>query len=58
MDKNKITGEDKKYNSKGDALKFVVLLGIVSLFADTTYRGGNAASQAHISLFLEQMELS
>jgi len=41
---------DNKYISKGAALKFVILLGIVSLFADTTYEGARSITGPYLAV--------
>ncbi len=42
--------EMKSTISKGSAIKFVILLGIVSLFADMTYEGARSISGQYLSL--------
>jgi len=44
------TGEDNKYISKGAALKFVILLGVVSLFADTAYEGARSITGPYLAI--------
>ncbi len=44
------TGEINIYNAKGAALKFVILLGIVSLFADTTYEGARSITGPYLAI--------
>ncbi len=36
--------------SKGSAIKFVILLGIVSLFADMTYEGARSISGQYLAI--------
>ncbi len=50
MEYQSILPEDKKSILKGSALKFVVLLGIVSLFADTTYEGARSITGPYLAL--------
>ncbi len=45
-----VTGENNRYLSKGAALKFVVLLGIVSLLADTTYEGARSITGPYLAI--------
>jgi MFS family permease len=42
--------EDNMYISKGAALKFVILLGIVSLFADMTYEGARSITGPYLAI--------
>jgi len=42
--------EDNKYISKGAAIKFVVLLGVVSLFADMTYEGARSTTGPYLAI--------
>lgn len=42
--------EDNKYISKGAAIKFVVLLGVVSLFADMTYEGARSITGPYLAI--------
>lgn len=42
--------EGNKYNSKDAALKFVILLGVVSLFADTTYEGARSITGPYLAI--------
>jgi len=42
--------EDNKYISKGAALKFVILLSIVSLFADMTYEGARSITGPYLAI--------
>jgi MFS family permease len=44
------TGEGNRYIAKGAALKFVILLGIVSLFADTTYEGARSITGPYLAI--------
>ena len=46
----KLTTNDSKYISKGAALKFVIILGVVSLFADMTYEGARSISGPYLSI--------
>lgn len=41
--------ENNKSISKGAALKFVILLGIVSLFADMTYEGARSITGPNLA---------
>ncbi|KCZ70943.1 Major Facilitator Superfamily transporter [Candidatus Methanoperedens nitroreducens] len=43
-------GEGNRYNAKGAALKFVILLGAVSLFADTTYEGARSITGPYLAI--------
>lgn len=43
-------GEGNKDISKGSALKFVILLGIVSLFADMTYEGARSVTGPYLAI--------
>ncbi len=43
-------GEDNKYISKGAALKFIILLGVVSLLADTTYEGARSITGPYLAI--------
>ena len=42
--------ERNKSISKGAALKFVVLLGVVSLFADMTYEGARSVTGPYLAI--------
>ena len=42
--------ENNKYISKEAALKFVILLGIVSLFADMTYEGARSITGPYLAI--------
>jgi len=42
--------ENKKDISKGAAVKFVILLGIVSLFADMTYEGARSVTGPYLAI--------
>jgi hypothetical protein len=44
------SGEGNRYNAKGAALKFVILLGIVSLFADMTYEGARSITGPYLAI--------
>jgi MFS family permease len=44
------SGEGNRYITKGAALKFVILLGIVSLFADTTYEGARSITGPYLAI--------
>jgi MFS family permease len=46
----KSIAKDSKYISKSAALKFVILLGVVSLFADMTYEGARSISGPYLSI--------
>jgi MFS family permease len=46
----KLMTEDSKDFSKSAALKFVILLGVVSLFADMTYEGARSATGAYLAV--------
>jgi MFS family permease len=46
----KLTTNDSKYISKSAALKFVIILGVVSLFADMTYEGARSISGPYLSI--------
>ena len=35
---------------KGDAMKFIILLGIVSLFADMTYEGSRSITGPYLAI--------
>jgi hypothetical protein len=41
---------NSKYISKNAALKFVILLGVVSLFADMTYEGARSVTGAYLAV--------
>src|SRR3990172_1480508 len=43
-------GEDDKHVSRGAALRFVVLLGVVSLFADMTYEGARSITGPYLAV--------
>src|SRR3972149_4052991 len=43
-------GEDNKHVSRGAALRFVVLLGVVSLFADMTYEGARSVTGPYLAV--------
>src|SRR3972149_12013655 len=43
-------GEDNKHVSGGAALQFVVLMGIVSLFADMTYEGARSITGPYLAV--------
>ena len=40
----------KNLLSKGSAFKFIILLGVVSFFADMTYEGGRSISGQYLAL--------
>lgn len=42
--------ENNNYVSKGAALKFVILLGVVSLFADMTYEGARSITGPYLAI--------
>lgn len=42
--------ENNNYISKGAALKFVILLGVVSLFADMTYEGARSITGPYLAI--------
>ena len=42
--------EGNRSISKGAALKFVVLLGVVSLFADMTYEGARSVTGPYLAI--------
>jgi len=44
------SGEGNRYIAKGAALKFVILLGIVSLFADMTYEGARSITGPYLAI--------
>jgi len=44
------TGEGNRYIAKGAALKFVILLGVVSLLADTTYEGARSITGPYLAI--------
>ncbi len=44
------TEEGNRYIAKGAALKFVILLGIVSLFADTRYEGARSITGPYLAI--------
>jgi MFS family permease len=46
----KLITKDSKYSSRSAALKFVILLGVVSLFADMTYEGARSISGPYLSI--------
>jgi MFS family permease len=46
----KLITKDNKYISKSAALKFVILLGVVSLFADMTYEGARSVTGAYLAV--------
>ena len=50
MEYGSIPLEDKKRILKRSALKFVVLLGVVSLFADMTYEGARSITGPYLAL--------
>lgn len=50
MEYGSIPLEDKKSILKRSALKFVVLLGVVSLFADMTYEGARSITGPYLAL--------
>ncbi len=50
MEYQSILPEDKKSILKRSALKFVVLLGVVSLFADMTYEGARSITGPYLAL--------
>jgi MFS family permease len=47
---NQSVSESNKTISKGTALKFVILLGVVSLFADMTYEGARSITGPYLAL--------
>ena len=47
---NESVSENNKTISKGSALKFVVLLGVVSLFADMTYEGARSVTGPFLAI--------
>jgi MFS family permease len=47
---NQFVSENNKIISKGRALKFVLLLGVVSLFADMTYEGARSVTGPYLAL--------
>jgi MFS family permease len=47
---NQSVSENNKTISKGTALKFVILLGVVSLFADMTYEGARSITGPYLAI--------
>jgi MFS family permease len=47
---NESVSENNKVISKGTALRFVVLLGVVSLFADMTYEGARSITGPYLAI--------